>query len=248
MERWGVVSNHFLEIQKGSDGYIWVMIHSGSRNLGKKVGDHYNKIAKELNERWFSSIPKEWDLAFLPTSEEVALDYICEMQYCVDFALANRKLMIERIKDAFYSTCYGVEFDDIINIAHNYARMEHHFGHNVWVHRKGATSAKLGEIGIIPGSQGTSSYIVKGKGNIESFQSCSHGAGRLMGRKQAQKTLNLSEEIKRLDEQGIIHGIRNVEDLDEASGAYKDISVVMENQSDLVDILVELKPLAVIKG
>lgn len=125
---------------------------------------------------------------------------------------------------------------------------EHHFEHNVIVHRKGATSAKEGQLGIIPGSQGTKSYIVRGKGNPESFMSCSHGAGRKMGRKQAQRELNLEEEKKRLDDQGIIHAIRTEKDLDEASGAYKDIGVVMDNQSDLVDIVVELSPLAVIKS
>jgi tRNA-splicing ligase RtcB len=137
---------------------------------------------------------------------------------------------------------------DFINIAHNYARWESHFGTNVIVHRKGATSAREGEIGIIPGSQGTKSYIVQGKGNPESFQSCSHGAGRSMGRKQAQRELNLEEEIAKLNDKGIVHSIRQTKDLDEAPGAYKDINVVMENQSDLVEILVELNPLAVIKG
>jgi tRNA-splicing ligase RtcB len=126
--------------------------------------------------------------------------------------------------------------------------MENHFGHNVMVHRKGATLATEETIGIIPGSQGTKSYIVKGKGNRDSFNSCSHGAGRTMGRKDAERRLNLEEEIKKLDDQGIIHAIRGVHDLDEASGAYKDISIVMENQKDLVNILVELTPLGVIKG
>jgi tRNA-splicing ligase RtcB len=240
--------NHFIEIQKGSDGHVWIMIHSGSRNLGKKVADYYNKRAVELNERWFSSVPKSHELAFLPIQTEEAKRYLTEMQYCVDFALANRKLMMERIKDIFTSYTDKIEFNELINIAHNYARFEHHFGTDVIVHRKGATSAKLGEVGIIPGSQGTASYIVKGLGNPESFTSCSHGAGRKMGRKEAQRQLNLESEIKLMNDKGIIHGIRNVADLDEASGAYKDIDVVMANQADLVEIMVELKPLAVIKG
>jgi len=116
------------------------------------------------------------------------------------------------------------------------------------VHRKGATLAREGTIGIIPGSQGTKSYIVKGKGNIESFMSCSHGAGRAMGRKDACRRLNLEEEKKKMDDQGIVHGLRNQDDLDEASSAYKDIEIVMKNQEDLVEILVELTPLGVIKG
>jgi len=133
-------------------------------------------------------------------------------------------------------------------MAHNYARMENHFGNNVMVHRKGATSAKEGEIGIIPGSQGTKSYIVEGLGNPESFNSCSHGAGRKMGRKQAERELNLEEEQKGLDNNGVIHSVRGIKDLDEAPGAYKDIEKVIKNQNDLVKILVELTPLAVIKG
>lgn len=247
--------NHFIEIQKGSDGHIWVMIHSGSRNLGKQVADHYNKIAIELNKKWYSAVPEEWELAFLPVDSEEGQTYIREMQYCVDFALANRELMMNKImeilgnmnliskKEAIIS--YRLE---IINIAHNYAKKEKHFGHEVWVHRKGATFASSDTIGIIPGSQGTKSYIVKGKGNIHSFQSCSHGAGRKMGRKEAERTLNLEEEQKKLDDQGILHEVRGMKDLDEATGAYKDITTVMDNQKDLVEVLVELTPLAVIKG
>lgn len=240
--------NHFIEIQKGSDGYIWIMIHSGSRNLGKQVADHYNKIAIELNEKYHSNVPKEWELAFLPINSEEGQLYLKEMQYCVDFALANRKLMIARIMDIFIAKTNCAGFDDIINIAHNYASLEKHFGHEVWIHRKGATLATKDTIGIIPGSQGTKSYIVRGKGNIFSFQSCSHGAGRKMGRKEAERSLSLEEEIKKLDDQGIIHAIRGVKELDEAPGAYKDINIVMKNQDDLVDIMVELTPLGVIKG
>ena len=240
--------NHFVEIQKG-DGNIWIMIHSGSRNLGKQVADFYNKKAIEINERYFSRVPKAWQLAFLPVDSEEGQNYIAEMQYCVDFAFANRSLMMERIKACFNEGIDDhVEFGDMINIAHNYARLENHFGKNVWIHRKGATSARLGEIGIIPGSQGTSSYIVEGLGNPESFMSCSHGAGRKMGRKEAERTLNLEEEQKLLDDKGILHSVRGVHDLDEANGAYKDIDIVMEEQKDLVKIITRLSPLAVIKG
>lgn len=241
--------NHFIEIQQGSDGHIWIMIHSGSRNIGLKVAEHYNHLAKKLNERWHSEVEKSKDLAFLPIETEEAKNYFKEMQYCVDFALANRKLMMANIELAFEEQ-FGAKYEtlDFVNIAHNYAKWEHHYNTDVIVHRKGATSAKEGEIGIIPGSQGTKSYIVRGKGNPKSFTSCSHGAGRQMGRKQAQRSLDLDAEISKLDKQGILHAIRNQKDLDEAPGAYKNIDVVMENQKDLVDILVELKPLAVIKG
>lgn len=240
--------NHFIEIQKGSDGHIWIMIHSGSRNLGKQVADHYNKIAIELNKKWYSSVDVKQELAFLPLDSDEGQTYINEMNYCVDFALANRKLMMENIKAIFDRACSYPEYDEMINIAHNYARMENHFGENVMVHRKGATLATEETIGIIPGSQGTKSYIVKGKGNPESFNSCSHGAGRKMGRGQATRDLNLEEEIKKLDDMGVIHAIRGNKDLDEAPSAYKDIDEVMENQKDLVEVLVELKPLGVIKG
>lgn len=249
--------NHFIEIQKGDDGHIWIMIHSGSRNLGKQIADHYNKVAVELNKKWYSNVPKEWQLAFLPVNSEEGQDYIREMKYAVDFAFANRKLMMRRIIKVFRDNDMTGEFctirefnedDAMINIAHNYARMENHFGENVWVHRKGATQAYENQIGIIPGSQGSNSYIVRGKGNEESFKSCSHGAGRIMSRKKAKEDLNLEEERKKMDEMGVIHGMRNKDDLDEASSAYKPIDEVMKNQKDLVEVLVKLKPLAVIKG
>ena len=243
--------NHFIEIQTDGDN-IWIMIHSGSRNLGKQVADHYNKIAKKLNERYFSSVPKEWDLAFLPFDSKEGRCYYKEMGYCIEFALANRKLMISRAsniiadelkipRDLFWK-------NSVINIAHNYAAIENHFGNNVLVHRKGATRAYEGEIGIIPGSQGTSSYIVEGLGNRESFKSCSHGAGRVMSRTKARNFLDLNKEIENMEKKGIIHNIRSKKDLDEASSAYKDIDIVIKNQEDLVKVLVKLYPLAVIKG
>jgi tRNA-splicing ligase RtcB (3'-phosphate/5'-hydroxy nucleic acid ligase) len=173
---------------------------------------------------------------------------MAEMQYCVDFALANRKLMMERVKEAIAEVKPDVEFAPLINIAHNYAAMESHFGKNVMVHRKGATRARQGEFGIIPGSQGSNSFIVIGKGNPESFSSCSHGAGRVLGRKQAQRVLDLEEQQRILDDLGVLHELRGKRGLDEAPGAYKDINKVMASQTDLVDIEVSLKPLAVVKG
>lgn len=240
--------NHFIEIQKGSDNHIWIMIHSGSRNIGYQVAKHYNNLAKELNKKWYVGVPKNYDLAFLPINSTEGQDYLNEMDYCVEFALNNRKLMLKRIKESFLDIIPDIKFDNEINIAHNYAAMENHFNENVMVHRKGATKAYKDQLGIIPGSQGTSSYIVKGLGNPDSFKSCSHGAGRNMSRTKAKENLNLENEMKILNEQGIIHGMRNIKDLDEAPGAYKDIYKVMENQRDLVKIMVELKPLAVIKG
>ncbi|MDP2104989.1 MAG: RtcB family protein, partial [Desulfobulbaceae bacterium] len=240
--------NHFIEIQKGSDGHIWLMVHSGSRNLGFKVAHYYNKLAGELNRKWGSQIPPKWQLDFLPLDSKPGQTYLKEMRYCVDFAYANRQLMMERIKDALAAVLVPITFESLINIAHNYAAEEEHFSKRVVVHRKGATSALPGEVGIIPGSQGTPSYIVKGLGNAESFASCAHGAGRKMGRKQAQRQLDLQQEQKRLEDQGIIHAIRHTSDLEEAAGAYKDIDEVIDNQLDLIEVIVELRPLAVIKG
>ncbi len=240
--------NHFIEIQKGSDNHIWIMIHSGSRNLGKQVADYYNKLAVKLNEKYKEKIPKNWQLAYFDIKSDEANRYIKEMEYCVNFALASRKAMMEAVKNIFNESFSDIKYEPMINIAHNYAAYENHFNENVIIHRKGATRAFEGELGIIPGSQGSKSYIVKGKGNKESFMSCSHGAGRRLGRKQAIRELNFERERKLLDEKGIIHSIRKPSDLDEAPSAYKNIDTVMKNQKDLVDIVVELTPLAVIKG
>ena len=202
--------NHFIEIQRGSDGHIWVMIHSGSRNLGKQVCDHYKKLAYDLNHKWFSDIPEaDYNnyLGFLPLDTDEARLYRNEMRFCVKFALRNRELMMDRVMDIVgavtLTSKHEIREEPMINIAHNYATMEHHYGKNVLVHRKGATSAKKGEIGIIPGSQGSKSYIVEGLGNKESFTSCSHGAGRIMGRKFAIKNLDLEKE-KEISAQHIV--------------------------------------------
>ena len=170
------------------------------------------------------------------------------MKYCIDFALCNRKLMMERIEEVIANSLKGIEFEPMINIAHNYAAMEHHFGKDVFVHRKGATLAREGVVGIIPGSQGTASYIVEGLGNPDSFCSCSHGAGRVLSRKAAIRTLNMETEVRNLESKGIIHAIRCQDDMQEASGAYKDIDTVINNESDLVKVKTKLLPIAVIKG
>ena len=240
--------NHFIELQKDDDGYLWIMLHSGSRNLGKQVGDYYNKLAKELNAMYHTAVDPAWQMHFLPLGSKEFTAYWKEMSYCVDFALCNRQLMMERIKEIIADTIPEVEFEPMINIAHNYAAWEHHYGEDVIVHRKGAVRARAGEIGIIPGSQGTSSYIVEGLGCPESFMSSSHGAGRLMSRTEAIKTLSLQKEIEMLDSKGIIHGIRSQNHLDEAASAYKNIDEVMANQQDLVKILTRLSPIAVVKG
>lgn len=240
--------NHFIELQKDGDDNLWIMIHSGSRNLGKQVGDYYNNLATELNKRYFSSVSPEIRLSFLPLKSNEFHLYWKEMLYCVDFALCNRRLMMQRIQEVLTDNLSGIEFEPMINIAHNYAAWEEHFGKNVVVHRKGATLATKGTIGIIPGSQGTASYIVEGLGNPESFCSCSHGAGRLLSRTQAIKTLDLASEIKMLEDKGIVHAIRSQSDMEEASGAYKNIDTVIAQESDLVKVRTRLLPIAVIKG
>ena len=240
--------NHFIEFQRDEEDNLWIMIHSGSRNLGKMVGDYYNKKAKKLNEKWHSVVTPSMRLAFLLLSDPEFKGYWREMQYCIDFALCNRKLMMSRIQEVLASVFPQIEFEPMINIAHNYAAWETHFGKNVVVHRKGATFAGKGTIGIIPGSQGTASYIVEGLGNPESFNSCSHGAGRVLSRTAAINQLDMETEVQRLNERGIIHAIRNKSDLQEAPSAYKDIDEVINNQLDLIAVKTRLLPIAVIKG
>lgn len=240
--------NHFIELQRDEDGYLWVMLHSGSRNLGKQVYDYYNEKAGELNRRWHSAVAPAMMLSFLPLHAPEFDRYWVEMQYCTGFALANRHLMMERIKEVISDVFPDIRFERMINIAHNYAAFEDHFGERVIVHRKGAVRAALGDIGIIPGSQGTASYIVEGLGNPDSFMSSSHGAGRRMSRSEAVAKLSMADEVAMLERQGIVHAIRGRHDLEEAAGAYKDIDEVMVQQADLVVIKTKLMPIAVIKG
>jgi tRNA-splicing ligase RtcB len=236
--------NHFIEIQQDEEGNVWIMLHSGSRNFGLKTANVYHKRAQALCERWHVQLPDK-DLAFLPMEEQVGQDYLSAMSFCLEFARASRAHMMRAVT-RIVTDVTGADLVGEVNIHHNYAALENHYGKNVWVHRKGATRAGKGERGIIPGSMGAFSYIVEGVGNPESFHSCSHGAGRKMGRKEAGRRLNLEEEQAKMS--GIVHGLRSVGDLDEAPGAYKDIDQVMENQKDLVKILVRLNPIGSIKG
>jgi len=237
--------NHFIEFQTDDQNNLWVMLHSGSRNFGLKTANVYHKKAQELCNRWYVNLVDK-DLAFLPIEEKIGQEYQTAMTYCLEFAKASRHHMMNSIIDILLETVGNFSLTSEINIHHNYAALENHYGKNVFVHRKGATRVREGEKGIIPGSMGTPSYIVEGLGNPLSFCSSSHGAGRKMGRKDAERSLNLEEEQSKMT--GIIHGLRDKGNLDEAPGAYKDIDVVMENQKDLVKILVKLKPLASIKG
>jgi tRNA-splicing ligase RtcB len=236
--------NHFIEILKGNDGFIWLMLHSGSRNFGLKTAAFYHQKAKELSYRWAKDLPDR-DLAFLPLESRPGQEYFTAMNYCLRFAKANRELMMKRLEDIVIRLTQAVMLERI-DIHHNYAALEKHFDQQVLIHRKGATLASQGLTGIIPGSMGTASFIVEGLGNPESFTSCSHGAGRQMGRNEARRVLSLAQEQQKMA--GIIHCLQTVRDLDEAPGAYKDIAEVMQQQKDLVKIKVRLFPLAVIKG
>ncbi len=238
--------NHFIEIQKDDKGFIGIMIHSGSRNLGFKVAEYYNNIAKEADNAIV--IPANWELDYLELNSTDGKNYIKAMNYCLEFARLNRKTMMNDIKSIIYDFNKNVIFLDDLDCHHNYASEEEYFGEKVIIHRKGAISAKKDELGIIPGSQGTASYIVKGLGNINSFNSSSHGSGRLMGRGQAIKTLDLQKEQELLNNQGIIHAIRNKKDLDEAPSAYKNIENVISQELDLIKPILKLKPVGVIKG
>ena len=257
--------NHFIELQKSTalDGSgdpeggakVWLMIHSGSRNLGKRIEEHYHRIAARMCERFHSPLPDK-DLAFLPIEEPTGHDYFTDMLFALRYAKENRRRMMEMMKATLAEFVPNANFLRTIDIHHNYAAFEEHFGEKVCVHRKGATSAKLDEIGIIPGSMGTASYIVRGLGNPDSFMSCSHGAGRRMSRIAASTTLTVEECDKAMD--GIVcerwhkyKGFGKAKgrlDLSEAPQAYKDIEDVIASELDLVEPLVRLVPLASLKG
>ena len=236
--------NHFCSIENGSDGYIWLLVHSGSRNIGLKVASYYNKLAKEINKRK-KIVPPEYDLAPLNLEDEAGKDYFAAMQFCLDFARANREQLALRFSEAFAAAVPAGKMEERVQTHHNYAAREHHFGEAVVVHRKGAIRARTGERGIIPGSMGTPSYIVEGLGSEESFVSASHGAGRAMSRQKANRVI--TEAMANDAMQGIICGPWNG-DYGEAPMAYKDIEAVMHCQRDLVKPLVKLKPLGVLKG
>lgn len=246
--------NHFIELQADKNGYLGIMIHSGSRNFGKQVCDYFHKQARELNTKWYSQVPDEYRLAFLPVDSIQGKQYIRWMNLCLDFAYENRAQMMAVVKEIFekwISKYVGVtvEFETEINCHHNYASLENHFGKNVWVHRKGATRAREGELAVIPGAMGSYSYVVKGLGNPESFCSSSHGAGRKYSRRGAMEAFTCEQVIVDLKKQGIVLGKRKKEDVAEESRfAYKDIDEVMENQKDLVEPIKQLRTLGVIKG
>lgn len=237
--------NHFIEFQRNDQGFVCVMLHSGSRNLGFKVANHYLKQAKDLCDAQ-GVVLADPDLAHLNRYEAAGVEYLQAMEFCVRFAKHSRMLMMNAILEVVSDQTKGSVVGELIDISHNYAAMERHQEEDLMVHRKGAVRVTRDIIGIIPGSMGTSSYLVRGLDNAEAYYSCSHGAGRRMGRKQACWTLDLAAELGRMS--GIQHGMHGSNQLDEAPGAYKDIDVVMENQRDLVQVVSKLQPIGSIKG
>ncbi|TKJ42505.1 RNA-splicing ligase RtcB [candidate division LCP-89 bacterium B3_LCP] len=235
--------NHFIELQKDEENNLWVMIHSGSRNIGKQTAEHFHKKAKEFCRKKKTDLLSN-ELAFLPVESKEGQDYLDSMHWCLEFARESRRRMMEEVLDILQAND-----SDSVDIHHNYAVKEEHFGRSVWIHRKGATRAGAGERGVIPGSMGSASFIVSGRGNPESFLSCSHGAGRRMGRKAAKRKIGLESVLKDLEKRGVEISCDNLRDLpEEASQAYKNIDQVMNQQNDLVEVEVRLTPLGVVKG
>lgn len=246
--------NHFIELQEDDNGCLGIMIHSGSRNFGKQVCDYFHNAARELNQKWHTDVPDEWRLAFLPVDTAEGKQYINWMNLALDFAAENRSKMmyaVRAIVEKWIGKYTNISFDytQEINCHHNYAAIEHHYGKNVWVHRKGATRARAGELAVIPGAMGSYSYVVEGLGNEMSFCSSSHGAGRQYSRKGAMEKFSVEEVILDLRNQGVVLGKHNKADVAEESRfAYKDIDIVMENQKDLVKPVKRLKTIGVVKG
>lgn len=239
--------NHFIELCLDTNDDVWIMLHSGSRGVGNKIGQHFIAKAKEDMKRWFINLP-DVDLAYLAEGSEHFGAYIKAVHWAQQFARANRDVMMSQIMGAMKSIPELPPFVAsamVVNCHHNYISQERHFGESVWVTRKGAVSAKCGEFGIIPGSMGTRSYIVEGKGNPDSFTSCSHGAGRAMSRTEARRRFTVADH--ELATAGV--ECRKDEDvIDETPAAYKDIDAVMAAQADLVDVRYTLKQILCVKG
>ncbi len=238
--------NHFIEICLDEDERVWIMLHTGSRGIGNKIGTYFIAAAKRDMERWFVTLPDK-DLAYFPEGSENYQAYIYMVKWAQVFAKANRSAMMRAVLRCIREEIPKlVEIDEFaIDCHHNYVEHEHHFGRNVLVTRKGAIRARAGDLGIIPGSMGARSFIVEGLGNEESYHSCSHGAGRKMSRNQARATFTIDDLANQTE------GVECRKDksvLDEIPGAYKDIDTVMANQKDLVKIRHTLRQVLNVKG
>ncbi len=239
--------NHFVEVCLDTDGAVWLMLHSGSRGPGNKVGSIHIERARQLMAKYFINLPDK-DLAYFPDGTKEYFDYVSAVSWAQDYAMLNRRLMfnacIGAIKETLGLESLKTTFETV-SCHHNYVAKENHFGANVIVTRKGAVRAREGDIGIIPGSMGAKSFIVRGKGNKDSFESCSHGAGRSMSRAEARKRFTVEDHAKATEG---VECRKDAEVIDETPMAYKDIDLVMEAQKDLVDILFTLKQVLCIKG
>ena len=241
--------NHFIEVCLDETDKVWIMLHSGSRGVGNRIGRYFIEKAKEDMKLYHINLPDR-NLAYLPEGTKHFDDYIEAVGWAQDFARINREIMMGTVLDALRSVkginqAKVMAHNMVVNCHHNYVEREHHYGKNVLITRKGAVRARKGDFGIIPGSMGAKSFIVSGKGNPESFNSCSHGAGRAMSRRKAKETFTLDDHIKATE--GV--ECRKDEDvIDETPGAYKDIDAVMAAQADLVDIVHELRQIICVKG
>lgn len=237
--------NHFIEICLDEADRVWVMLHSGSRGVGGRIGNYFIELAKQDMKRWFINLP-DVNLAYLPEGTDHFKDYCEAVEWAQDFALANRNVMVSRTLKAMATVLPPFTTEAVVvSCHHNYISKEFHFGENVFVTRKGAVRAREGDLGLIPGSMGTRSYVVRGKGNRDSFCSCSHGAGRRMSRTEAKKRFTVEDQIKATE------GVECRKDeavIDEIPMAYKSIDAVMAAQSDLVEIVHTLKGVLCVKG
>jgi tRNA-splicing ligase RtcB len=245
--------NHFIEVNLDERNNVWVMLHSGSRGIGGAIGNYYIEKAKEDMRRWFINLP-DTNLAYIPEGSELFDDYWFALDWAQRFAMANRELMMKAAIKSVMNTVYGVQFEKpvelnefkmVVNAHHNYVAREHHFGENVLVTRKGAIRARKGDLGIIPGSMGAKSYIVRGLGNDQSFHSASHGAGRVLSRNEAKRIYTVDDLAQAMNG---IESRLDADVIDEIPQAYKDIDAVMEAQKDLVEVVHTLKQVLVVKG
>jgi tRNA-splicing ligase RtcB (3'-phosphate/5'-hydroxy nucleic acid ligase) len=238
--------NHFIEICLDEDQAVWFMLHSGSRGVGNAIGSFFIELAREDMRQWMVNLPDK-DLAYFPEGTQHFDDYVEAVEWAQEFARLNREVMMQSVVRAVKSVITK-PFEthlEAVNCHHNYVSREHHFGKDILVTRKGAVRVRKGELGIIPGSMGARSYIVRGRGNADSFDSCSHGAGRKMSRTEARKRFTLDEH------RAATAGVECRKDkdvIDETPAAYKDIDAVMEAQKDLVEVVHTLKQVVCVKG
>jgi tRNA-splicing ligase RtcB len=239
--------NHFIEVCLDEDDAVWVMLHSGSRGAGNRIGSYFIEKAKEEMERYhIDKYLADKDLSYLVENTEMFDDYVRAVDWAQEYARINREVMMSAVIGVLKKHLPKFTTDDVaVNCHHNYVQKENHFGANVWLTRKGAVRARKGDLGIIPGSMGTGSFIVEGLGNKESFCSCSHGAGRVMSRGEAKKLISLDQHVEAM--RGIEARL-DKDVLDESPAAYKDIGAVMAAQDDLVKIKYRLRQVVNVKG